>query len=33
MEGMGKMMSDPEFIKLNEGLSEKILPYAINPLK
>ena len=33
MEGMGKMTSDPEFIKLNEGLSEEILPYAINLLK
>ena len=33
MEGMGKMMSDPEFIKMNEGLSEAIIPYAINQLK
>ena len=33
MEGMGKMMSDPEFIKMNEGLSEQIIPYAINQLK
>ena len=33
MEGTGKMMSDPEFIKMNEGLSEEIIPYAINKLK
>ena len=33
MEGMGKMMLDPEFIKMNEGLSEEIIPYAINQLK
>ena len=33
MEGIGKLISDPEFIKLNQGLSEEILPYAINPLK
>ena len=33
MEGMGKMMSDPEFIKMNEDLSEEIIPYAINQLK
>jgi hypothetical protein len=33
MEGMGKMMSDPEFIKMNEGLSEAIIPYAINQIK
>ena len=33
MEEMGKMMSDPEFVKMNEGLSEEITPYSISPLK
>lgn len=33
MEEMGKMMSDPEFVKMNEGLSEEITPYSISRLK
>jgi hypothetical protein len=33
MEEMGKMMSDPEFIKINEDLSEEIIPYSISALK
>ena len=33
MEAMGQMMADPEFIKLNEDLSEEIIPYSMIALK
>ena len=33
MAGMGAMMADPDFQKMNEPLVEEISPYSITPLK